>query len=66
MKFLLIATALNLQMTYPSEEVCQKALEQVKQNDPTAMCIPAGEDRLDHTLDRFLNLVQNLQSQSVK
>ena len=43
MKFLLIATALNLQLLYPSETVCNQALEKLKEQDPKAICIPAGQ-----------------------
>ena len=63
MKFILIATALNLQMTYPDETVCKKALDSVQKNDATAMCIPAGEDQSDAMMQKFLNMVKELQKQ---
>jgi len=62
MKFVLIAAALNLQMVYPSEEVCNKALEQAIKNDPAAICIPAGEDSTDRVFSEFLDLVKQLQT----
>ena len=51
MKFLLIATALNLQLLYPNETVCNQALEKLKEQDPKAICIPAGQPVDD--VDRF-------------
>ena len=44
MKFLLLSAALNLQITYPTETVCSRALEEVVKFDKAAFCIPAGED----------------------
>ena len=51
MKFLLIATAMNIQLLYPSEDVCKQALEGLKEQDPKAVCIPAGQPVED--VDRF-------------
>ena len=51
MKFLLIATALNLQLLYPSETICKQALDELKEQDPKAVCIPAGQPVDD--VDRF-------------
>ena len=65
MKWLLISTVLHLQVTYPTEEVCNKALEQVRTQDMQAICIPAGEDKMKTQMDsvftNFLNLVKELQ-----
>lgn len=44
MKFLLLSAALNLQIIYPTETVCSRALEEVVKFDKAAFCIPAGED----------------------
>ena len=65
MKFLLIAAALNLQVVYPSETVCQKALDAVKEQAPKAVCIPYGKDaknlRAENTFQSFLDLIMKLQ-----
>jgi len=66
MKFLLIAAALNLNITYPNADVCEKALETVLKNDPTAICIPAGEDKATRSLNSFIDLVKQLQDETVK
>ena len=65
MKWLLISAALNLQITYPSQAVCNQALEQVKGQDMSAICIPAGENMMETQMNsvftNFLGLVQELQ-----
>ena len=65
MKWLLISAALNLQITYPSENVCNQALDQVKGQDMSAICIPAGENKMETKMNsvftNFLGLVQELQ-----
>ena len=61
MKFILIAAALNLQMTYPSEDICKQALDVVKEQDPKAICIPAGETREQRFLSSFMNMVESLE-----
>ena len=55
MKFLLIATAMNLQLLYPSETVCNQALEKLKEQDPKAVCIPAGLPLPETDADRFFH-----------
>lgn len=65
MKFILVAAALNLQVTYPSDEVCQKALDRVLKNDPAAFCIPAGEDQTDQVFNRFFNLIKKIESTNI-
>ena len=62
MKFLLIATALNLQLLYPSETVCNQALEKLKEQDPKAVCIPAGQpvDDVDRFFQSFFDMIINL------
>ena len=57
MKFLLIATALNLQLIYPSEKVCNMALDELKEQDPKAVCIPAGEQPVDRANEMFLGFI---------
>ena len=65
MKWLFISAALNLQITYPSETVCNQALDQVKGQDMSAICIPAGENKMETQMNsvftNFLGLVQELQ-----
>ena len=61
MKFLLIATAMNLQLTYPSQEVCQTALDNIKEQDPKAICIPAGEQPVETMMESFLDLIVKLE-----
>ena len=62
MKFLLIATALNLQLLYPSETVCNQALEKLKEQDPKAICIPAGQpvDDVDRFFQGFFDMIIKL------
>lgn len=57
MKFILIATALNLQITYPNENICNVALDAVKKHDNAAFCIPAGEDESDKMFERFKGMI---------
>tara|TARA_B100000683_G_scaffold40981_1_gene36305 strand:+ start:400 stop:618 length:219 start_codon:yes stop_codon:yes gene_type:complete len=61
MKFLLIATAMNLQLIYPSQEVCQTALDNIKEQDPKAICIPAGEQPVETMMESFLDLIVKLE-----
>jgi hypothetical protein len=63
MKFILIAAALNLQITYPSEDVCKQALDVVKEQDPKAICIPKGEDKSEDMFNQFFKMVDKLQAQ---
>jgi|TARA_B100000214_G_C23760534_1_gene532042 hypothetical protein len=62
MKFLLIATAMNLQLLYPSETVCNQALEKLKEQDPKAICIPAGQpvDDVDRFFQGFFDMIIKL------
>ena len=64
MKWLLIASAMNLQLTYGDEASCRSAQSELKQEIPSAICIPAGEEhnisQVDHILDKvekFLDIV---------
>jgi hypothetical protein len=61
-KFILIAAAMNLQITYPTEDVCRMALEEVKAQDPKAICIPKGEDKHSEMFDQFFKMVDKLQN----
>tara|TARA_B100000035_G_scaffold312522_1_gene324164 strand:+ start:2644 stop:2874 length:231 start_codon:yes stop_codon:yes gene_type:complete len=70
MKWILISMALNLQVTYPDQKVCDQALEQVKKQDMAAICIPAGENKIDTQMNsifnNFLNLVEELQKMELE
>ena len=57
MKFILIASALNLQLTYPTEDICNVALDAVKQKDSDAFCIPAPEDHIDQLAQKMQALM---------
>ena len=62
-KTILISTVMNLQILYPSADVCETAKAQIIKNDPNAVCIPAGHSKnpADHMFDRFLDLITKLQ-----
>lgn len=57
MKFILIATALNLQLTYPSEDICNVALDAVQKKDAEAFCIPAPVDHMDEFAEKWQGLM---------
>ena len=63
MKFILIAAALNLQMTYPDEAVCKQALAEVIKQDSKAICIPKGESKEADMFDQFFKMVDKLNAQ---
>ena len=65
MKFILIAAAMNLQITYPTEDVCRMALEEVKKQDEHAICIPKGEDKSADMFNQFFKMVDKLQAQEL-
>ena len=55
---------MNLQLTYGDEASCRSAQSELKQEIPSAICIPAGEEhnisQVDHILDKvekFLDIV---------
>ena len=62
-KTLLITTVMNLQILYPSADVCEQAKTEILKNDPNAVCIPAGQSLspADQMFDRFFDLVSKLQ-----
>ena len=62
MNFVLLATAINLEITYPNQEVCELALERVKTQDQSAFCIPAGINENDAVFDNMLDMVKKLQA----
>ena len=65
MKFLLIATLLagtEFQIVYPNEQICEKALAKVIEQDPKALCIPAGQpvDDVDRFFQGFFDMIIKL------
>jgi acyl-homoserine lactone acylase PvdQ len=42
-KTLLISTVMNLQILYPSADVCEQAKTEILKTDPNVVCIPAGQ-----------------------
>ena len=61
MKYLLLSALFSLNVEYADLSTCEQALEQVKQHDKKAICIPAGKDKGDQMFDKFLGMVQQLQ-----
>ena len=65
MKFILIAAALNLQVTYPNEAECNKAIEMLKTQEVVGICIPKGESRSEEMFRNFMKIIEELQKKSV-
>lgn len=61
MKYILITLMLNSPITYDNEAICNLALVEVKKQDDTAMCIPAGESQQETMVLNFFKLFENLQ-----
>tara|TARA_B100000902_G_C26998733_1_gene758779 strand:- start:467 stop:706 length:240 start_codon:yes stop_codon:yes gene_type:complete len=69
MKWLLIAMAFNLQVTYPNQDTCEEARDILKAEAPlgkagSILCIPAGvdpEDKMDMMFTNFIDLVMKLE-----
>jgi|MEHZ01.4.fsa_nt_MEHZ011275653.1_3 transcriptional regulator NrdR family protein len=66
LKYILLSTVMQLNITYPSADVCNAALEHVLKNDSTAICIPAGIDKHNDMMNNFMKMVQELQSTATK
>lgn len=69
MKFLLIASALNLELVYNDIETCKLAAEEImRANNDSAICIPLGEDageiRMKNVMNNFINAIRVLDSQA--
>jgi len=62
MNYILFATALNLQITYPDQAVCEQALTNVKAQDESAFCIPAGVDKSDQMFDQMFDMIKKMQA----
>ena len=63
MKFLLLSAALNLQITYPSEDICLRALTEVAKHDISAMCIPAGETKADAMFGKMFEMITKMRKE---
>jgi len=62
MNYILFAIALNLQITYPNQAVCEQALANVKPQDESAFCIPAGVDKSDQMFDQMLDMIKKMKA----
>jgi|TARA_B110000914_G_scaffold73308_1_gene64262 hypothetical protein len=60
MKWLLISMLLANPITYPDEQTCRTAQNEVLIQDETALCIPAGESQEDRMILNFFNLVDKM------
>ena len=70
MKYLLIAMAFNLQLTYPNIETCEEARDILREEASLGqagniLCIPAGVeedkvDKVDRMFNSFIDLVIKL------
>ena len=59
MKWLLIATALNLNVSYDTESTCRKAQEEIVNtySDVKVICIPAGMSQTEADIRSFLSML---------
>ena len=66
MKWMLISLMLNGPITYADENLCRVALKEVKTQDSSAICIPAGENEQDQMFDKFLDMINRLKAMETK
>lgn len=67
MNTLLIVTALNLQIMYPSPQLCDLAVIQFREHYKEAFCIPAGlpkEDQMVKIFNMMKELIENVESEN--
>ena len=59
MKWLLIASALNLNVSYDTESTCRKAQEEIVNtySDVKVICIPAGMSQTEADIRSFLSML---------
>jgi len=62
MKWLLVSTVMNLDITYNVEDHCLRALQEVIKHDKQAICIPAGENKSDQMFKDMLNMINKIQN----
>jgi len=60
MKWLLLSTVLNLQIVYPSEDICRKALTEVVKHDINSICIPAGETQANAMFGKMFEMIRKM------
>ena len=63
---MLISLMLNGPITYTDENLCRVALKEVKTQDSSAICIPAGENEQDQMFDKFLDMINRLKAMETK
>ena len=63
MKWLLLSATLNLQIVYPSEDICEKALTKVTTHDINAICIPAGETKADAMFGKMFEMISKMRKE---
>ena len=66
MKWMLISLMLNGPITYTDENLCRVALKEVKTQDSSAICIPAGENEQDQMFDKVLDMINRLKAMETK
>ena len=67
MNTLLIVTALNIQIMYPSPQLCDLAAIEFRQHYKEAICIPAGieeEDQMVKMFNMMKELIENVESKA--
>lgn len=53
MKFLLIVATMNIQILYPSEQMCDLAAVKFRELYKEAICVPAGIEEEDQMVKMF-------------
>ena len=65
MKFILIASALNMQMTYTTEAECIKAVDMLKTQQIESVCIPRGTSSSEEMFANFFKMIEELEKKKV-
>jgi len=65
MKYLLLSAMFSLNVEYTDLSTCEQALSKVKEHDKQAICIPAGKDKGDQMMDKFLGMIQKIQQMNL-
>jgi hypothetical protein len=74
MKWILIASVLNWQPVYDTQETCQLAAEELKKvyYQEVAACIPkpsnaaSSDEKVDRMFEKFMSMVKELQANEQK
>jgi hypothetical protein len=67
MKFLLIVASMNMEILYPSEEMCDLAAIKFRELYKEAICVPAGiqeEDQMVKMFRLMKEFVENVEPKS--